>query len=70
MDLDGFPTIPLDLLVALEARYPEACAEVGQTMDQLMFSGGKRDLVRWLRLAYTKQNSKDQDEEDLQIDEA
>lgn len=70
MDLDGFPTIPLDLVEAMEARYPEACAEVGQTMDELMFYGGKRDLVRWLRLVYTKQNTKDEDEEDLQSDEA
>lgn len=62
MDLDGLPPIPLDLLVALEARYPEACAEPGQPWDELMFYGGKRDLIRWLRLAYTTQLEPDEDE--------
>lgn len=72
MDLNGLPPIPLDLLVALELRYPEACAEPGQTMDELMFYGGKRDLVRWLRLAYTQQNAKPEEieEDDNPFNEA
>ena len=57
MDTSSFPLVPLDLLEALEKRYPEASAEVGQTMDELMFYGGKRDLVRWLRAAFLDQSN-------------
>jgi hypothetical protein len=60
----ALPLVPQDLLEALEKRYPEACAEPGQTMDQLMFYGGKRDLIRWLRLQFEDQQHPSQDDED------
>ncbi len=57
------PLIPLDLLEALERRYPERSYEPGDTLEDLMFAGGKRDLVRWLRTRYDRQ-SLHQDDED------
>ncbi len=62
MDVTGFPLIPQDLIDALDKRYPEVCAEPGQPVDQLMFYGGKRDLVRWLRLVFDQQNAGPGDE--------
>lgn len=56
MDIEGLPVIPKDLLDALDKRYPEACAEPGQPIDELMFYGGKRDLIRWLRLVHEMQH--------------
>ncbi len=56
MDLEGAPTIPHDFIVWLDSRYPERCAQPGDTLEDLMFLGGKRDLVRWLKKAYEVQN--------------
>lgn len=53
---DPLPVIPLDLLTALEARYPERSWQPGDTPEDFMFYGGKRDLVRWLRLQFEEQN--------------
>lgn len=61
---DLCPGIPLDLLVFLEKRYPEKSAIPGNTLDELMWLGAKRDLVRWLRLEYEYQSApKDPQEE-------
>ena len=63
MDPEALPPIPKDLLEALDKRYPEVCAEPGQPIDELMFYGGKRDLIRWLHIQYRLQQS-DPDQED------
>jgi hypothetical protein len=65
MDLEGKPQIPKDLIEYLNREYPEACAEPGQTMDQLMFYGGKRDLVRLLALIYEEQTNPKEDPQDV-----
>ncbi len=54
--------IPLDLLEALNRRYPEASAEPGQSLDEIMFYGGKRDLIRWLRHKYDEQQGNNQND--------
>ncbi len=61
---DLCPGIPLDLLEFLEKRHPEKSAIPGDTLDELMWLGAKRDLIRWLRLEYEYQTSpKDEQEE-------
>ena len=38
-----------DLLAELEVRFPERSANVGDAYDTLMFMGGERNVVRWIK---------------------
>ncbi len=51
-----FPFISKDLIEALERLHPERSAEPQMSINELMFHGGKVDLVRWLRAEYEDQN--------------
>ncbi len=64
MDAAAVPPVPKDLLEALEVRYPEHHAVPGDTLDSLMFHGGKRDLVKWLRTVFDEQTAPRPDEND------
>ncbi len=57
MDADAFPPLPLVVLEALEALYPEQEVLTEDTLPELMYRGGQRALVRWLREVYTAQNT-------------
>jgi hypothetical protein len=57
---ETFPFISTELINALDKRYPESSPIPGQyTQDELMFTAGKRDLVRWLKLQYDSQDDSD-----------
>lgn len=62
MDAAAVPPIPKDLLEYLEARHPEHFATPGDTLDSLMFAGGQRELVKWLRHIYEEQIAPSPDE--------
>jgi hypothetical protein len=62
MDAAKIPPIPLDLLVYLEGRHQEHYAVPGETLDSLMFHGGQRELVKWLRTVYQEQTNPSPDE--------
>jgi hypothetical protein len=62
MDAAAFPPIPLALLEALEKRHQEHFATPGDTLDALMFAGGQRELVKWLRAVYEEQTTPTPDE--------
>jgi hypothetical protein len=38
-----------DLLAELEQRFPERSAYLGDELDTLMFMGGERHVVRWIK---------------------
>ena len=38
-----------DLLAELEQRFPERSASLGDEHDMLMFTGGERSVVRWIK---------------------
>ena len=44
-----FPSIPEALLEELERRFPERSARPGDTIEDLFFKGGQRDVIRFLR---------------------
>jgi len=46
---DNFPAIPPKLLEALEAHFPSRDPILTDTHDKLMFHGGQRDVLRFLR---------------------
>lgn len=66
-DQPKFPPVPLDLLMFLEQRYPERCWQPGDTDDESKFYGGKRDLVRHLRVQFEAQNAPPEDEEPTDV---
>ncbi len=49
------PYIPKELVEYLDRTYPEASAVPGKPTDELMFNGGRRDLVRWLLVQHLRQ---------------
>ncbi len=57
MDAASIPPVPLDLLEYLEARHQEHFAVPGETLDALMFHGGRREVVKWLRTVYEEQTN-------------
>lgn len=65
-DQPEFPPIPQDLLEFLERRYPERCWQPGDDLDGVKFYGGKVDLVRLLRLEFTRQHTPPEEPTDVQ----
>ena len=54
--MDKLPPIPLELIAALDKLYPERSASLGETMDQIMFRAGQRQVVRFLLAQFEEQN--------------
>ena len=58
MAASSFPPIPLSLLEALERAFPEQSAlNPDQTYAHLLFDGGKREVVRFMRARYREQQT-------------
>jgi hypothetical protein len=47
-DLKPIPPFVESLLESLDERFPEQCAEVNQTTNEIMFKAGQRSVVRFL----------------------
>jgi hypothetical protein len=54
-----WPEMPQDLLLRLEAAYPERSPEPSKdhSVEQMFFEAGKVDLIRFLRRLYNQQHS-------------
>lgn len=50
------PLIEQPLLETLNKLFPEKSPVVGESMEQLMFRGGQRSVVRFLEEAFKRQN--------------
>lgn len=63
MAASGFPPIPHALLEALERAFPEqSVLNADQTHAHLLFEGGKREVVRFIRARYREQQVADSTE--------
>lgn len=59
-ELNRVPNIPKDLLEYLDKHYPEASPLPGEDREQMMFTAGKRDLVRWLWVQHYRQENQNE----------
>ncbi len=50
-----FPLIPEALLVELNNRFPEMCADLEWTERQVWYVSGQRSVVRFLNLLFHEQ---------------
>lgn len=57
MENKDFPEVPLTLLEALEERFPERSPRKGESMEDLMWRGGCRSVIAFLRSIHENQNS-------------
>lgn len=51
--------VPEQLLLNLEAQYPNAVPNVGDTDREIWMKVGQQELIRSLRSKYNNQNKKD-----------
>lgn len=57
MITEGFPTIPKDLLEALEKVYPNKLPDNPKvTLSEVNFAQGQQQVVTFLRTQYERQN--------------
>jgi hypothetical protein len=56
MDYRKWPQLGADLIDHLEKAFPEKSPQKGETLENLMFRGGQRDVVSTLRAVFTQQN--------------
>ena len=61
-DPEDFPVIPDDLLEALDRTFPERCAALGMTEQEVFFQAGCRHVVRWLQAMHDEQNNPTEDD--------
>lgn len=54
--MENFPPISNEIITALDKLYPERSASIGETMDQIMFRAGQRQVVRFLLAQFDEQN--------------
>lgn len=52
---DRFPIISKELIEKLNAMFPEASAHMKDSVNELYFKGGQRDVIRKLNYYYEKQ---------------
>lgn len=57
MDEDTLPHIPKELLDFLNKRFPERTPGLNDTLDQIRFESGQREVVRFLNKLFDDQNS-------------
>lgn len=55
MNTTRLPLIPLELIEFLEAQFPPAEYQTGDTLEILAYRGGQRKIVRYLRQLYDEQ---------------
>lgn len=53
---DELPTIPEDLLEALDKRFPERCPDPKANDRDIWREVGKREVVRFLKRVFEEQN--------------
>lgn len=53
---DQFPSINIVLLQKLEEQFPELSPSKGETYEDLLWRGGQRDIIRFLRSKFEEQN--------------
>jgi hypothetical protein len=51
-----FPPIPKDIIDALNERFPERSASLGEKIEEIMFKAGQRDVIRFLNAQFDEQN--------------
>lgn len=56
MDYRTWPPLGADLIDHLEKAFPEKSPRQGETLENLMFRGGQRDVVSTLRAVFNQQN--------------
>ena len=54
-DLKPIPPFAKSLLESLDERFPEQCASVNQTINEIMFKAGQRSVVRFLMEEFKQQ---------------
>jgi hypothetical protein len=57
MDDDTLPYIPKELLDFLNKRFPERTPGLNDTVDQIRFESGQREVVRFLNKLFIDQNN-------------
>lgn len=50
-----FPTIPESIIVELNKRFPECCADLEWPVKQIYFMAGQRAVIRFLNQLYNEQ---------------
>lgn len=63
MDPTTFPSVPADLITALERQYPERTPELSEPLDAIRYRSGQVAVVRHLRAVFEAQNLKHQPHE-------
>lgn len=53
---EPFPTVPDALLAALDALFPERCAELSDDEKTIRYKAGQRHVVRFLKEKHKQQN--------------
>lgn len=56
MKSKDFPSVPEDLLKALEDAYPDKLPPLGTSPEKLAHLQGQRSVVEFLRVTFEKQN--------------
>lgn len=56
---EEFPMIPQDLLGKLNKIYPERSPGVGDSLPEIYFKAGARDVIRRLNSIYKEQTGKE-----------
>lgn len=51
-----FPTIPKEILEAIEERFPNQCPPLGTPVDQIYVKQGQVSVVSFLRTQFNQQN--------------
>ena len=59
----GFPAVPLDLLLALEKKFPNANPSIGESEQKIFARLGAYTVVEFLRLVYDSQNAQPEPEQ-------
>lgn len=54
--MEKLPVIPLELLEALDERFPERCPDLNWSEREVWARAGERRVIRLLKRAYEKQN--------------
>jgi hypothetical protein len=54
--MDQFPTIPLELLRALDEHFPEKAPSSTETFEELKWRGGQVSVIRFLKSKFEEQN--------------
>tara|TARA_X000001382_G_scaffold43587_2_gene29463 strand:- start:1070 stop:1270 length:201 start_codon:yes stop_codon:yes gene_type:complete len=60
-DEDSLPYTGSQLVDKLNEVFPEKSAELGMSIEELMFKGGQRSVVNWLRELQKREEQQNED---------